>query len=200
MAVQLINGYYLTNNICLGSSSFQYKLINAAAVASHTCKALSWASSATSGATNVVLDTSHVSKKLAQTVNVSIWNNKGSQARLNKIQIYCYTASSSTGTLMGTYTFTSNIAKNSTKVVTLSYTLPTTINTTQFLGKIYCGETNVAQKWYYKKIGSSSWTQYTSSGKSAKISGFNIQANSTANSLLGGALSTAQSTFYFEIS
>ena len=197
---QLINGYYLTNNICLGSSSFQYKLINAAAVASHTCKALSWASSATSGASNVVLNTSHVSKKLAQTVNVSIWNNKGSQARLNKIQIYYYTASNSTGTLMGTYTFTSNIAKNSTQAFTLSYTLPTTINATQYLGRIYCGETNVNQKWYYKKPGSSSWTQYTPSGKSGEISGFSIQASSTANSLLGGSLSTAQSTFYFQIS
>lgn len=196
---QLINGYYLTNNICLGSSSFQYKLINAAAVASHTCKALSWASSATSGASNVILNTSHVSRKLAQTVQVSIWNNKSTQAKLNNIKIYYYTSSSS-ATLMGTYTFSSNIAKNSTQTFTLSYTLPTTVNATQYLGKIYCGETNSKQKWYYKKIGSSSWTQYTSSGKSAEIVGFNIQANSTANSLLGGALSTAQSTFYFEIS
>lgn len=110
-------------------------------------------------------DINHPSGKTF-TVYYGVWNNKGSNARLNNLYVQIKKTSDSSWTTIGTATLPSSL--NSTTTGSVTCTLPASYDpTVQYDFRVTAGQTNSNQKWYYRwgsqsSLSSSgySWTYY----------------------------------------
>ena len=100
------------------------------------------------------------------TIYYGVWNNKGSNAKLNNLYVQIKKTSETSWTTIGTATLPSSL--NSTTTGSVTCTLPTTYDpTVQYDFRVTAGDTNANQSWYYRwgsqsTLSSSgySWTYY----------------------------------------
>ena len=100
------------------------------------------------------------------TVYYGVWNNKGSNARLNNLYVQIKKTTDSSWTTIGTATLPSSL--NSTTTGSVTCTLPASYDpTVQYDFRVTAGQTNSNQQWYYRwgsqsSLSSSgySWTYY----------------------------------------
>lgn len=100
------------------------------------------------------------------TIYYGVWNNRGSNARLNNLYVQIKKTTDSSWTTIGTAALPSSLNKSTTGSVTC--TLPTTYDpTVQYDFRVTAGQTNANQKWYYRWGSQSSltasgysWTYY----------------------------------------
>ena len=98
-----------------------------------------------------------------RTLTVKVYNNKGTQAKLDSIKAYYDTSTSETtsGTQCGSLSI-GNVSSHSTASYSLSITIPASIinTTSKYYVHIYCGATNSTQTWSYK-FGSGTYSSTT---------------------------------------
>ena len=100
------------------------------------------------------------------TIYYGVWNNKGSNAKLNNLYVQIKKTSESSWTTIGTATLPSSL--NSTTTGSVTCTLPASYDPKlQYDFRVTAGQTNANQKWYYRwgsqsSLSSSgySWTYY----------------------------------------
>jgi hypothetical protein len=100
------------------------------------------------------------------TVYYGVWNNKGSNAKLNNLYVQIKKTSESSWTTIGTAALPSSLNKSTTGSVTC--TLPTSYDPkVQYDFRVTAGQTNSNQQWYYRWGSQSSltasgysWTYY----------------------------------------
>jgi hypothetical protein len=119
----------------------------------------------------------------SRTFTVKIYNNKGTQAKLDDIYAYYDTSSSETssGAECGHLSI-GNVSKNSTASYTLTLSFPASVmqSTSKYYVHIWCGYTNSNQTWSYKWGSGGSYSS-TSKGTSRVTGGMQLLRTSSTN-------------------
>lgn len=196
MAYICANGHWVNSNICMSAyTASDKKHINYYSKSS--CKAIQWPSQ--SSDYYRVYTSNDLGKKLSQSITVYVYNAKtATQAKLDYIKINCLSSINGASTQVGSLTI-GNIGKNSTSTFTVSYTLPTNITSDKKSIVVICGDTNSKQKWE-TKTNLTTYSTYTSSGTSARVSAYAQPTGTTENCFLGGISPKIITSVYFKIS